>query len=151
MAWKGYFKPKNPQKYKGDVSKIVYRSRIELTFMNYIDMNESVLEWASEEFFIPYLSPKDNRIHRYFPDIWLNKKKVDNTFETNVIELKHTSETSPPKIPKKKTRRYLQEVTTWGINQAKWKAADEYCKDRGWVFLAITEKDLGSRYLTTSR
>ena len=146
MAWRGKFTPKNPQKYKGDITKIVYRSRIELTFMKYIDENPNILEYASEEFSIPYISPVDNKPHRYFPDIWLKKMKTDGTIEINVIELKHTSETGPPKTPKKRTRRYLQEVKTWGVNSAKWKAAELYCKARGWVFLTITEKDLGIRY-----
>ena len=39
-------------------------------------------------------------------------------------------------------KQYITEVTTWGVNQAKWKAATEYCLDRGWEFKILTEDDL---------
>jgi len=70
----GRFRPQKPEKYKGDPTKIVYRSSYELKFMQYCDLTESVNEWRSEEFFIPYISPLDNKVHRYFPDFFVKYK-----------------------------------------------------------------------------
>lgn len=143
MAYKGKFKPKNPKKYKGDPTGIIYRSLWELKVMKYLDDNRNVLEWCSEELAIPYISPVDNRPHRYFPDFIVVMLTPDGTTKTVMIEVKPKAQTKEPKIPTKKTRRYLTEVMTWGVNQAKWKAAQEYCLDRQWEFKLITEIELG--------
>jgi hypothetical protein len=52
----------------------------------------------------------------------------------------------PPKKKDKITRSYITEVKTWGVNEAKWKAALEFCKDRGWSFHIFTEKELGIKF-----
>lgn len=142
MSYKGYFKPRNPQKYRGDPSNIIYRSLWELKFMYYLDSHPDILEWASEEFSIPYVSPMDNRIHRYFPD-FLVKKRKNGKLETVVIEIKPSAQSMEPKVQQKATRRYIKEVKTWGINSAKWKSARQFCEDRGWKFMILTEKELG--------
>lgn len=145
MSYKGLFKPKNPLKYKGNPTNIVYRSSWELKLMVYLDAHPDVISWASEEFFVPYRSPVDNKIHRYFPDFKVTKRKPDGLIETVVIEVKPRSQSIPP-APlkgKKPTKRYLREVMTYGINEAKWKAAKEYCDDRKWRFMVMTEKELG--------
>lgn len=139
MSSKGRFKPKNPQKYKGDPTNIVYRSSWELKLMGYLDAHDQVVQWASEEFCIPYRSPVDNRVHRYFPDFWV--RKTDGSIV--VIEVKPAVQSEPPKQPKRMTRRYVNEVFEYGKNQAKWKAAREYCADRGWQFEVFTERELG--------
>ena len=146
MSYKGHFKPRNPSKYRGDPSNIVYRSRWELKFMGYLDAHTDVLEWASEEFSIPYRSPIDGKIHRYFPDFQVKKKGRDGMIETVVVEIKPAKETKPPVVLAKPTKRYLQEVYTWGVNSSKWKAAEEYCKDRKWKFIIMTEHDLGIKF-----
>ena len=143
MAYKGKFSPKNPKKYRGDPTGIIYRSLWELKVMKYLDDNRNVLEWCSEEVAIPYISPVDNRPHRYFPDFIVVMLTPDGTTKTVMIEVKPKAQTKEPKIPSKKTRRYLTEVMTWGVNQAKWKAATEYCLDRQWEFKLITEVELG--------
>lgn len=107
--------------------------------MKYLDDHPDIIEWSSEEFFIPYKSPIDGKYHRYFPDFWVKKK----TKEVMVIEVKPAAQTKAPKVQKSRSRRYISEVKTWGINQAKWKAAVEFCKDRGWLFKIMTEKELG--------
>ena len=140
---KGKYKPKNPAKYKGDPTTIVYRSSWELKFMSYIDTHTDVIEWGSEEFAIPYRSPIDNRIHRYFPDFFVKKKTMQGTTESVVVEIKPSKETKPPAVQNKPTKQYLREVYTWGINSAKWKAAEEFCKDRNWKFIIMSEIDLG--------
>ena len=111
--------------------------------MSYIDGHSDVLEWSSEEFSIPYRSPIDNKIHRYFPDFLVKKKNMQGVVESVLVEIKPAKETKPPAVQNKPTKRYIQEVYTWGINNAKWKAAEEYCLDRKWKFSIMTEYDLG--------
>ena len=143
MSYKGKYKPEYPKKYKGDPTNIIYRSSYELKFMNWCDMNEDIQEWGSEEIAIPYRSPLDNKIHRYFPDFIVKKKNNTGNIETVVIEVKPKSQTSAPKVQKRATRRYVNEVYTWGVNSAKWKAAQNFCEDRKWKFVIMTEEDLG--------
>lgn len=138
---KGRFNPRNPMKYRGNTANIIYRSSYELKFMNWCDLNADVVEWGSEEIAIPYRSPLDNRIHRYFPDFYI---KVKN--KKYLIEVKPERFTKEPKIPQRKTKRFINEVKQWGVNLAKWEAANEVCLDNGWEFKIITEKELGISY-----
>ena len=112
--------------------------------MNYCDLNESINGWQSEEFFIPYRSPIDNRVHRYFPDFLIKYKDSKKRLRTMVVEVKPKKETKmPPTNPKKRTKSWAYSVRNWAINQAKWKAAREFCKDRNYEFKIMTEDDLG--------
>ena len=141
-AYKGRFSPKNPEKYKGDPTNIIYRSLWERKVMVYLDENPAVIEWSSEEIVIPYISPIDNRPHRYFPDFFVKAKGRDGSIKTMILEVKPKAQTKEPKRQKRITQRYITEVKTWGVNQAKWKYAMEYCLDRGWDFKLITEDEL---------
>ena len=143
MAYQGIFRPKNPQKYIGDSNNIVYRSSWECRVMNWFDQNDDIVSWASEELIVPYKSPIDNRFHRYFPDFIVKVKTRDGTMKTLMIEVKPKKQTVPPEPRKRVTKQYVTEVTTYGVNQAKWKAAHEYCLDRGWEFKIMTEEHLG--------
>jgi hypothetical protein len=147
-TYKGYFKPKNPQKYRGDPTNIIYRSRWELMAMGRFDGDRNVIWWSSEETVIPYRSPVDNRIHRYYVDFTVRLNTEEGKLKTVLIEIKPYAQTKPPMITesKKKSRKYLNEVMTWGVNSAKWKAAKEYCKDRGYEFMIVTENELGIKY-----
>ncbi len=142
MSYKGKFKPANYKKYKGDPTNIVYSSLWELKFMTWCDKNESILEWKSEEFWIPYLSPLDGKVHRYFPDFYIKVKTNEGNIKKYVVEVKPQKQVNGPKPQKAKSKRYITEVTEYAKNQAKWKAAEEYCKDRLMEFKIITEKDL---------
>jgi hypothetical protein len=142
-TYKGKFHPKHPKKYGGDVQNIIYRSGWELKVMRKLDENSNVIEWHSEELAIPYISPVDNRYHRYFPDFLVKVRLPDGSLKTIVLEVKPMMQTKEPKFSKRRTRRYLTEVMTWGVNQAKWKAAEEYCADRGWEFKILTETNIG--------
>ena len=144
--YQGYFKPKNPHKYKGDPTNIIYRSSWELKLMRFLDERKDIIKWGSEEIIIPYRSPIDGRVHRYFPDFIVTKINKDGIQETALIEVKPKSQTQPPKRQNKITKRYLTEVKTWGVNEAKWRATLEYCKDRGWTFHIFTEKELGIKF-----
>jgi len=146
MLHQGYFKPKNPQKYKGDPTNIIYRSGWELKFMLYVDSHPEIIEWGSEEIAIPYKSPIDGRIHRYFPDFYIKKKSKEGKSETLIVEIKPLKQTIEPTKQAKKTKRYINEVMTWGINSSKWKAAQNYCLERSWKFLILTEKELNIKY-----
>lgn len=140
----GKFRPSKPEKYKGDPTNIVYRSSYELKFMQYCDLTENVNEWRSEEFFIPYISPLDNKVHRYFPDFFVKYKDKNGESRTLVVEIKPQKDLNmPEQNPKRKTKSWAYKVKTWAINQAKWKAAKEFCADRKWEFRILTEKELG--------
>ena len=143
MAYRGKYQPSYPKKYKGDPTNIVYRSLWERKFMNYCDINENVLEWGSEELALPYRSPLDNRIHRYFPDLYIKVRESNGQIKKYIIEVKPKKQTIEPKVQKKKTRGYIYEVREWARNQAKWKVAQEFCEDRQWKFKIITEDELG--------
>ena len=141
--YSGKFKPKNPQKYMGDPSNIVYRSSWEAKVFSWLDGNENIVGWASEEFCIPYKSPKDGQWHRYFPDVLVKSRTPDGKLKTLLLEIKPEKQTRPPEPRKRVTKQYINEVVTYGVNEAKWKAAIEYCADRGWEFRIVTENHLG--------
>ena len=142
MSYKGKYQPKNTKKYVGNPSNIIYRSLWERKFMIYCDTNENILEWGSEELVIPYRSPVDGKIHRYFPDFYIKVKEPDGNIKKYLIEIKPHKQTMPPKKPQRQTKGYIYEAYEYAKNQSKWEAAKEYCKDKGWTFKIITEKEL---------
>ena len=142
--YQGRFHPQNPGKYKGDIQNIIYRSSWELKFMQWCDRNPNVIEYASEEFCIPYLSPIDNRVHRYFPDFIMKVKEQSGEIKKYIIEIKPKKQTIPPiQTSKKRNKTFINEVKTYVVNEAKWKAAEEWCKDHLLEFMVITEDQLG--------
>ena len=142
-TYKSKYKPSFPKKYKGNPNNIICRSSWERRFCKWCDLNDSILEWGSEEFYIPYLSPIDNRVHKYFPDFIVKLRENSGRIKTYVIEVKPKKQTRPPKPGKKKTKSYIYEATEYAKNQAKWKAAVEFCKDHMIEFKIITEDELG--------
>ena len=140
---KSKYTPIYPSKYQGNTKHIICRSSWERKFCQWCDMNNSIISWASEEFSIPYVSPKDNRVHKYYPDYLIKVKEKNDMIKTYVVEVKPYKQTRPPKTPKRKTKSYLTECVTYAVNQAKWKAAKEFCADRGYEFKIMTEDDLG--------
>lgn len=143
MYHKRKYTPIHPQKYKGDPTDIVMRSSWETKFAVWCDHNPSILEWSSETTIIPYKCPTDDKWHRYFTDFKIKVRDKDGRSKVYIVEIKPDKQTRPPQAPQRKTRRYLQEVMTWGKNEAKWEAAKEYCTDRGWEFIILTEYQLG--------
>jgi len=141
-SYKGFFLPKNPRKYLGDPRNIVYRSLWERKVMVYLDENPNVLQWASEEIAIPYYDPVQQKKRRYFPDFIVTTRGLDGKIKKMMLEIKPKKETEEPKVQSRKTKRYITEVTTWATNQAKWKAAQEYCINNDMVFKLITEDHL---------
>jgi hypothetical protein len=143
MAYKGKYNPQNTDKYIGNHRNIVYRSLLERRFMVFCDKNPNILKWASEELFIPYLSPVDNRVHKYYVDFIIEVREKDGTVKTYLIEIKPYRHCQQPKQGVKKSRNtFLKEVKTWAINNSKWKAAEEFAKKQNWQFKIITERNL---------
>lgn len=137
MAYSGYYKIKNRSKYKGDPDKIVYRSLWEKACFKWCDENPDVKKWASEEVVIPYIYDVDKRYHRYHIDLWIQFES-----KTVLVEIKPKKETTPPEYKGRKTKGYISEGLTYVKNMNKWKAAEEYAKDRGWSFEIWTEDTL---------
>ena len=141
-AHKGIFKPKNPSKYKGKVDNIVYRSSWELRVMKWLDAHDQVIFWVSEELVIPYYSPVDEKMHRYFPDFVVRMRNNSGIEKTYVWEIKPLAQTKQP-VKRKRTQKFINETVTYAINQSKWKAADIFCQKNGWEFVVLTEIELG--------
>jgi hypothetical protein len=143
MSYKGKYQPSFPKKYKGDPTNIIYRSLWERRFMVYCDTNEKILEWGSEELALPYRSPLDGKIHRYFPDFYIKVQEENGRTKKYLIEIKPKKQTMPPPKPQRQTKGYIYEAYEYAKNQAKWAAAREWCADRGYEFKVITENELG--------
>jgi hypothetical protein len=143
MSYKGIYKPEHPQKYIGDPKNIIYRSLWERKFMHYCDVNENILKWSSEEIWIPYLSPLDKRVHKYFPDFFIRYKDASGIVKESLIEIKPKRQVAGPKPSKRITQKQMYEIKEFAKNQAKWKAAEEFCADRRWSFQILTEDNLG--------
>ena len=147
MTYKGRYFPTNPKKYKGNPNQIVYRSLWERKVMVYCDKNDAIIEWGSEEVIVPYLSPMDGRIHRYFPDFYMKVRQADGSTKKFIIEVKPKSQCKQPvKNPKRRTTKWFNEVKTFAINQAKWKSAREFCEDKGMEFRIFTEDHINPKY-----
>ena len=147
MTYKGRYFPTNPKKYQGNPNQIIYRSLWERKVMVYCDKNDAIIEWGSEEVIVPYISPWDGKLHRYFPDFYMKVRQADGSTKKFIVEVKPKAQTKEPiKNPKRKTRKWFGEVKNWGINQAKWKSAQEYCKDQGMEFKIFTEDHINPKY-----
>lgn len=139
----GVFTPNNPQKYKGSLP-IFYRSSLELKVFRTIDQNPNIMSWGSESVVIPYISPIDNKIHRYFVDLNLTLLS-NNKYEKYLVEIKPYIQTiAPTTSTRKKPQTILYEKVTYSVNQAKWKAAEMWCAKHNYKFIIYTEKHLKS-------
>ena len=147
MAYKGRYFPTNPKKYRGNPNQIIYRSLWERKVMVYCDKNDAIIEWGSEEVIVPYLSPMDGMMHRYFPDFYMKVRQADGSTKKFIIEVKPKSQCKQPvKNPKRRTTKWFNEVKTFAINQAKWKSAREFCEDKGMEFKIFTEDHINPKY-----
>ena len=145
---KSIYRPRNPKKYVGNTSNIICRSSWERIFCNFCDESDHIVTWASEEFSIPYVSPLDNKRHRYYPDFLIKVKEPDGKFKKYVIEIKPKKQTIKPKMKtdsrkrSRMTNSYATELKNYAVNVAKWNAAIEFCKDNSLEFSIITEDQL---------
>ena len=138
MAYKGRYKIKNPDKYLGNPTNVIFRSLWERNTFRWCENNPKVRAWSSEEIVVPYKCKVDNKLHRYFVDLYVEM----NNGQTILVEIKPKKETLPPKQPKRKTKKFLNEVITFSKNQDKWEAADQYARHKGWMFQVWTEETL---------
>lgn len=143
-AYKGQYIPINPHKW-ANPNNIQCRSSIEFRYMRYFDMNPSVIKIASEKIVIPYFDPVKRLMRRYIVDLLVQFKTTTGSTQTVLIEVKSSGETAPPKAQKVITEAYREKISTWSTNQAKWEAAADYCKKRGWIFKVFDEKVFSSR------
>jgi hypothetical protein len=138
----GIYHPKNPKKYTGTIP-IIYRSKLELSSMRYLDNNVNILTWGSESVIIPYISPKDGKMHRYYVDLVASLKDRNGVIKKLLIEVKPEKQTKPPTITnRKKQSTLIYEKVTWAVNQCKWDAARQWAKSKGYTFLILNEKHL---------
>ena len=146
MAYSGKYTIKNPAKYNGDPKNIRYDSLWERQICVDLDNSNEVLSWSREPFAIPYYSPVDHQIHKYFVDFWVKKKNSKNKEqEIFLIEVKPFAQCVEPK-PKttkrgKPTKQFISEAITWSINSSKWKALANFCEEKGWKFVILNEKN----------
>lgn len=138
MAYKGKYTVKQPEKYVGDSTKVVFRSLWERNTFRWLEEQPNIVEWASEEIVVPYICQTDKKVHRYFIDVYF--KTADG--KKYLIEIKPKKETQPPKKPKRRSKRYLSESLTYIKNQSKWEAATKFAKENGAIFQVWTEDTL---------
>jgi hypothetical protein len=142
----GYFTPKNPEKYKGDLDKIIYRSSWELKFLVYCDTNESVVEYASEPMAIKYWSSIAKKTSNYWIDCYMATRGQDGTITKWLIEIKPDKYLHPPVAPKvlteKQTLNYARHAKAYITNTEKFKAAKSYAAKNNMRFGIITENFL---------
>ena len=140
----------HPEKYQGNIERIIYRSSWEREAFLWCDQNPNIIAWASEELAIPYENPVLGRRAKYYPDIWI--KMIDGT--QRIVEIKPKAQTTRPEQPKRKTKKYINEVSAYLVNTEKWKAASEVCKKNDLIFEIWTEdelKQMGLLKATTKR
>jgi len=137
------YSPKFPEKYKGNKHNIVYRSNYELVAFRFFDLNPNVVEWSSEETIIPYANPLTGRTSRYFVDVYAKMKDKNGEVRKYLIEIKPYSQTLPPVQKNRKTKSLIYQQAEYVKNQAKWKAATEWCTKKNMTFVILTEKHLG--------
>lgn len=137
-TYSGNYTVKNVSKYKGDAKKVVYRSSWELQVMKFLDSNNEVSLWNSEDFTIRYFYDVDKKYHTYHMDFWVKWKSGKVT----LIEVKPKKQTEPPKVKNPKSKRGLNEAFAYIKNMNKWEAASEVAKDNGYEFRIWTEIEL---------
>lgn len=135
----GYYIPKNPGKYIGDITKIRFMSSWELKTHQFLDGNPNVIRWSSETIAIPYIKPTDGRIHKYFPDYYVEYKNTRGELVKEILEVKPAAQTRKSRT---NSKHKLYEDVTFAINTAKWKAAQHFCEKHGLRFRIITEKSI---------
>ena len=135
----GIFKPKNPDKYAGDVNHILYRSGLELKWFKWFDIHPSILQWKCEETVIQYYNPIKQKLSKYFLDVHIKYQKKTSQIREAIIEIKPLEQVKKPVQGKRKTRSYQYTVTQYIVNEAKWNAAKEVANKNGIEFKILTE------------
>jgi hypothetical protein len=125
----------NRAKYVGN-GEPRYRSGWELSFMRFLDSNDSVLQWASEAVRIPYRHPLTGKQTIYVPDFLITYRTRNNQMRAELIEIK------PKKQSVVESKMSSRDRAVVAINYAKWASAQKWCKQQGLMFRVITEQDM---------
>lgn len=136
----GYYKPKNPEKYIGNVEKIRYMSSWEYSLHSFLDSNVQIIRWGSEPVRIPYIKPTDGKIHHYLPDYYVEYIDKLGLIRKIIVEVKPAKQTKASRARNPQTQLY--ENVQFAINTAKWQACQIFCMRNGFEFQILTEKQL---------
>ena len=136
----GVYRPVNSFKYSGHGNPR-YLSSWELKFFKWCDRNPHVVKWSSESVCLPYVSPVDGKMHKYFVDNVVHINEGGKIVK-DLIDIKPSKQTRPPKSHgNKKRSTVVYENVQWNVNQAKWLAARDWASKNGYIFQIVTEKD----------
>lgn len=146
---KGWYRLVHPEKFikpldgymkSFDGTRVEYKSALELSAFRYFDFNPVVKKWSLEPFGIPYVSPLDGKVHRYYIDAFVEFISGDKF----LVEIKCEAETKKPTKPRspRQVPGYQDKLKTYATNAAKWKQAHSFCEKQGLKFLILTEKVL---------
>ena len=114
-----------------------YRSGWEFHFMRFCDEHPAVEAWASEAIKIPYRNPLSGKQTIYVPDFFISYKDAKGKTHAELIEVKPSNQSV-----KEELGRSQYNKAHFIVNQAKWEAANAWCKQQGVKFRIITEKDI---------
>lgn len=137
----GIYEVLNPTKYVGK-RRPRYRSGWEHSFMRFCDLNDNILQWASESVSIPYRHPLTGKVTNYVPDFIITYRTRNNTMRAELIEIK------PKKQSVVESKMSSRDRAVVAVNYAKWDAASKWAARNGLTFRVITEDDMfhtGSR------
>jgi hypothetical protein len=110
---------------------IIYRSGLELQFINFCEQNQKISKWASEPIKIPYYSRLNKKEANYYPDYIIEN---DNGTKC-IVEIKPSNQVEKPSMV---DSLWLKE--NWIRNNDKWVAAKKFAEEHNMKFIIITEK-----------
>ncbi len=131
----GIYEVINTDKYVGKGSPR-YRSGWEHSFMRFCDLNDHILQWASEALTIPYRHPLTGKSTVYVPDFLITYRTRDNTVRAELIEIK------PKKQSVVESKMSSRDRAVVAVNYAKWDAATKWARRNGMTFRVITEDQM---------
>lgn len=140
-----FYNLKNPEKYLGDPTVLVYKSSWEQKAFEMCDNNPNIVGWGYEIIPIPYMKPVYGGYKKtfYLPDLYVEYWDKENNFIREVVEIKPMKQTKASKARKAGVK--LHENYTYAVNLAKWEAAEQWCGIRGIKFSIVTENSIFKR------
>lgn len=140
----GIYQLKHPEKYCGKKNPR-FLSSFEYQCFRFLDHHNGVIKWGAETVVVKYYNPVKQRTARYIVDVYVKYRDKYGVEREELIEIKPKAQVKKPKKQgRKKQETFLQEQRTYATNIAKWQAAKEYARQRGWNFRILTEDDIFS-------
>lgn len=145
MSFIKHLKPKKNSHYKQGIrdpkifkkyisscknEPVIFRSGLELEFINYCENNPSIKRWASEPIKIKYYSRLDDKEMNYYPDFVIEKTNGSRI----IVEVKPKSQTYKPTVYDN-----LWAKEAWIKNMDKWVAAYRFAKKHNMSFVIVCE------------